>query len=178
MDRRWIGILIILIVGLSAMYLIVDNSNTVVNAISVIGDVSVTLPPGYKTGATHATDFSMYNPSNENTIFVNFLEMGNHSQKYYKKNLTALKNNPDITVYDYSSNGTVHTIHYNDPNSKYKNHNETLVFFEKVNRTLSMRLVKFDSFSDQNDEIPFIMDNVKKDFKQNKANGEFKEFTV
>ena len=62
MDRRWIGILIILIVGLSAMYLIVDNSNTVGNAISVIGDVSVTLPPGYKTGATHATDFSMYNP--------------------------------------------------------------------------------------------------------------------
>ena len=92
--------------------------------------------------------------------------------------MTALKNNPDITVYDYSSNGTVHTIHYNDPNSKYKNHNETLVFFEKVNRTLSMRLVKFDSFSDQNDIIFFIMDNVKKDFKQNKANGEFKEFTV
>ena len=41
-----------------------------------------------------------------------------------------------------------------------------------------MRLVKFDSFSDQNDIIFFIMDNVKKDFKQKKANGEFKEFTV
>ena len=178
MDRRWIGIIIILIIGLSAMYLIVDSSNTVGNAIAVIGDVTVSLPPDYKTGATHTTDFSMYNPSNNHTIFVNFLDMGNHSGKYFKNNLTALKNNPDITIYNYSSNGTVHTIQYNNPNSKYSPHNETLVFFEKVNRTFSIKLVKFDNFSDQNDEIEYIMKNVQKDFKQNKADGQFSEFSI
>lgn len=178
MDSRWIKIIIILIIGLSAMYLIVDNSDTVGDAITVIGDVSITLPPGFKTGDTHATDVSMYDPSNNNTVFINYLKAGNHSLKYYKSNLSALKNNPDITIFNHESNGTVHTIQYNNPNSKYENHNETLVFFEKENRTLSMRLVKYDSFNDQDKDISFIVDHTIKDFKQNKAKQEFKEFTI
>ena len=34
MDKRWIGIIIILIIGLGCMYLIVDNSTSVGNAVS------------------------------------------------------------------------------------------------------------------------------------------------
>ena len=47
MDKRWIGIIIILIAGLGCMYLIVDNSTSVGNAVNVINDVTITLPPGY-----------------------------------------------------------------------------------------------------------------------------------
>ena len=49
MDKRWIGIIIILIIGLGCMYIIVDNSNSVGNAVTVISDVTITLPPGYIT---------------------------------------------------------------------------------------------------------------------------------
>ena len=178
MDTRWIKILIILIIGLSAMYLIVDNSNTVGNAITVIGDVSVTLPPGFKAGDTHATDASMYNPDNNNTIFMEFLGKGNTSLKSYKQNLNSLKSNGNVNILDHSKKDNYYVIHYEDYGSKYDNPKETLIFFEKDNRTLSMRLVKYDSFNTQDKEISFIMDNVKQDFKQNKNTNEYKEFTI
>jgi hypothetical protein len=178
MDTRWIKILIILIVGLSAMYLIVDYSNTVGNAITVIGDVSVTLPPGYKAGDTHAKDASMYNPANNNTIFIKFLEKGNNSLKVYKQNLNSLKGNDNVTILDHSKKDNYYVIHYKNYATKYNNPNETLVFFAKDNHTFSMRLVKYDSFDSQDKPISFIIDNIKLDFKQKKNTDESTEFTI
>ena len=178
MDTRWIKILIILIIGLSAMYLIVDHSNTVGNAITVIGDVSVTLPPGYKTGESHATDASIYNPSNNQTIFIEFLGKGDNCLKSYKQNLNSLKSNDNVNIIDHSKKDDYYVIHYENYATKYDNPNETLMFFAKNNRTLSMKLVKYDSFESQDKEISFIIDNVKQDFKQNKNTNDYKEFTI
>ena len=44
MDKRWIGILIILIIGCCCMYFIVDSSTTVGNAMTVVNKTVVTLP--------------------------------------------------------------------------------------------------------------------------------------
>jgi len=178
MDTRWIKILIILIIGLSAMYLIVDNSDTVGNAISVIGDVSVTLPPGFKAGDAHATDVPMYNPDNNNTIFMEFIGKGNTSLKNYKQSLNSLKSNENVNVLDHSKKDNYYIIHYENYASKFDNKNETLVFFEKCDRTLSMKLMKYDSFDTQDKEISFIIKNLKQDFKQNKNTNEYKEFTI
>ena len=165
MDKRWIGIIIILLVGLSAMFLIVESSNTVGHALAVVGDLSVTIPNGFKVGETSANDASMAN-SEGGTIFLKYISKGKNSLRYFEGNLTDLKNNSNITVLDYSSNGTIHTIKYVNPNSKYENHNETLVFFEKEGRTLSMKLVKYTHFEHQDEDINFIINNIKIDYKQ------------
>ena len=177
MDKRWIGIIIILLVGLSAMFLIVESSTTVGHALAVSGDLSITIPQGFKVGETGATHVSMYN-QDDNIIFVDYLQKGNKSLEYYENNLTDLKNNPDITILGNSSNGTTYTIKYINPNSKYKTHNETLVFFVAEGRTLSMKLVQYDNFKNQDEHIKFIIDNIKHDYKQNKGTDEFKEFTI
>ena len=177
MNKKWIGIIIILFLGLIAMYLIVDSSNSVGNSITVIGDMAITLPPHFKTGESSGPMASMSN-SEGNIIFINYLKKGGSSLKYYKNNLTSLESNPDITVLNSTSNGTVHTINYINPNSKYENPNETLVFFEKDNRVLSLRLVCYDNFKEQNEDISFIIDNAKHDFKQNKAQPDFEQFTI
>ena len=178
MDIRWIKILIILIIGLSAMYLIADNSNSVGNAICVIGDVTVTLPSGFKTGDSHATDVSIYNPDNNNTIFIKFISKGNGALKTYNDTLDSLKHNDNVIILDHSKKDNYYVIHYENYKTKYNNPNETQVFFEKDNRTLSMKLVKYDSFDTQDKEISYIIDNTQLDFKQNKNTNEYKEFTI
>ena len=177
MDRRWYGIIIILIIGLSAMYLIVDNSTSVGNAVAVVGDVSVTLPPTFKTGATHVKDTSMYN-SDDNIIFVTFIGKGNNALKYYKGNLSTMNNNPNINILDNEDKNNTGIIHYENYKSKYDNINETLVFFEKDNRTLSIKLLNFDNSKDQENVISFIKENIKLDYKQNTNSDEYQQFTI
>ena len=177
MNKRWIGIIVILFIGLTAMYFIVETSDTVGNSISVVGEMTITLPPQFKTGDNSGPQVSMSNDEG-NIIFINYLNKGGSSLEYFKTNLTALESNPNITVLNYTSNGTVHTIKYIDPNSKYKNHNETLVFFEKEHRILSMRLVCYDNFKHQDEDISFIIDHAKHDFKQNKNKEDFAQFPI
>ena len=178
MDKRWIGILIILIIGLSAMYLIVVNTTSVGNAVAVVGDVSVTLPPSFKTGATHVKDTSMYNPDNNKTIFVNFIGKGDNALKYYKGNLSSMKRDSNINILDNSTKNNTGIIHYENYKSKYGNPNEALVFFEKDNRTLSIKLLRYDDFKDQDKDIEFIIENIKLDYKQHKNSDEYQQFTI
>ena len=46
MDKRWILIIIIAIIGLSSMYLIVDESMTVGSAITTFSKTTITIPEG------------------------------------------------------------------------------------------------------------------------------------
>ena len=47
MDKRWLGIIIIFIAGIVCMYLIVDSSPTVGKAVTVVDEMTITLPSGF-----------------------------------------------------------------------------------------------------------------------------------
>ncbi len=76
MDKRWIGILIVLIAGLGCMYLIVSNSNSVGSAVSVINDVTITLPPGYITSEDTSHMCVLHNKQTNETIRIRCLDDG------------------------------------------------------------------------------------------------------
>ena len=74
MDKRWIGIIIVLLAGLGCMYLVVSNSTSVGNAVSVISDVAVTLPPGYITTDDGSRYYVFHNKKTNEVIRIKCLE--------------------------------------------------------------------------------------------------------
>ncbi|WP_458405612.1 hypothetical protein [Methanobrevibacter sp.] len=161
MDKRWIAILLILIAGLISMYLIVDASHTVGNAVTVIDDVSVTVPPGYKTDVSHSENAKLVNGEG-NRIYIECTGKGNHSVKDCKKEIKSITNKGLLEV-------------INQTNNTFKTKNATsgkitsYFFFEKHDRSFMLRLSNFDNDTIMKKDIDFIIDNIKPDFKQNRA---------
>ena len=89
-----------------------------------------------------------------------------------------MNNNPNINILDNEDKNNTGIIHYENYKSKYDNINETLVFFEKDNRTLSIKLLNFDNSKNQENVISFIKENIKLDYKQNTNSDEYQQFTI
>jgi hypothetical protein len=165
MDKRWIGIVIILIAGLSCMYLIVCESNTVGSAVSVISDVTVTLPDGYITSEDGRNFCVLFDKQTNETIRVRCLEdVKTHSDEY-KSRLDSLTHYDDIIIDKNSTNKNISVIEYENMSSTDKR-NITLVFFDKCNHTFSMQLEHFTNETSKENDVKFIIDTLKPDFKQ------------
>lgn len=162
MDKKWIGIIIILIIGLSAMYYIVTTSNTVGNAVTVIDDVTITLPPGYKILGTHTEDTTLLNEGNNNTIYLKCVGNGDICKDTIKKEVKYIKKSADMEVVKTTDNSVV-------SQNVTSGENVTVMCFEKWDRTIFMKLSKFNNQQELEKDSQFIIDNIKPDYKQNRA---------
>ena len=162
MDNRWYAIIIILIVGLSAMYFVVSSSNTVGSAVIIVNDVSVTLPDSFKILHNQPDESELQSRSGNETIFIKYLCDGNNSLKEYEKELKSL-NNSDIEVLENSTHGTVHKIMCKNT-TKY-----SLYYFEKSDRTLMIKSTHFNNDSDENSTVNYVIDSIRSDFKQKRS---------
>ena len=88
-------IIAILIVGVSCMYFIVDNSTTVGNAITTFSKSSVTLPFGFSVGETNTESAKLYNKQNNETINIHDKGKGNHVKEATDNITETYENNPD-----------------------------------------------------------------------------------
>ena len=156
MDNRWYAIIIILIVGLSAMYFVVSSSNTVGS------DVSVTLPDSFKILHNQPDESELQSRNSNETIFIKYLCNGNNSLKEYEKELKSL-NNSDIEVLENSTNGTVHKIICKNT-TKY-----SLYYFEKYDRTFMIKTTHFNNESDEDSAVNYVIDSIQPDFKQKRS---------
>ena len=165
MDKRWIGIIIILIIGLGCMYLIVMSSTTVGNAVSVIEDVTITIPPGYINSEDGGSFCVLHNKATNETIRIKCLDDGKNSTQKYEGQLKTLKEQYDITIDNNFTNKTLSMIEYENASSA-DNSNITLVYFDKCNHTFSMKMEHFTDSESKENAISFIIDTLKYDFKQ------------
>ena len=167
MDKRWIGILIILLAGLGCMYLIVDNSTSVGNAVSVISDVSITLPPGYITSEDGGNYCVLHKKETNETMRINCLKDSKGYIKEYNTNLNSLKKQGDIIIKKNFTNDTLGMIEYENQSSTNKKF-ISLVYFDKCEHTFSIQMEHFTDNDSKENAINFIIKNLKYDFKQRK----------
>lgn len=165
MDKRWIGIIVILIIGLGCMYLIVMTSTSVGNAVSVINDVTITIPPGYINSEDGGSFCVLHNKATNETVRIKCLKDVENHTKEYASRLGTLKQQDDITINKNFTNKTVSMIEYENQSSTDKKY-ITLVFFDKCNHTFSMQMEHFTDNENKENVISFIIDNMKYDFKQ------------
>ena len=68
MDKRWVLIIIIAVIGLGSMYMIIDNSMTVGSAITTFSKTTITIPDGFSVEDTGNNVLELYNKNNNKKI--------------------------------------------------------------------------------------------------------------
>ncbi len=164
MDKRWIGILIILIAGLSCMYFIVTNSNSVGTAITVVNDVTIPAPDGFKIDDDNSFNKRLTNTQTNETIFIKCVEKDKNGTKEFTKILNSFQNNKDVTVKN-ESNATFEIIEFEDLNT---GKNTTFVYFEKLNHSFILKMENFKENQRRDGCLNFMYNNMVHDYKQNK----------
>lgn len=168
MDKRWIGIILILIMGIGCMYLIVSNSDSVGKAVAVISDVTITLPDGFITSEDGSHFCVLFNKKTNETLRITCLEKSTNYVDEYNSQLKSLSQKEDIIVGKHSINQTQSQIKYENLSSKDKK-NIKLVFFDKCNHTFSIKVEHLDNEKKNEQTINYIIDLMKPDFKQNNS---------
>lgn len=162
MDRRWIGILIIMLIGMGCMYFIVDNSNTVGNAITVVNDVSIVLPTGFKISDTHSNEALLSSESNNESIFIECI-VDKNPEKEFTKKITSFQNKNNVELKNLS-NKTIKHINFKDVDSEKST---SFILFENLGHPFIMKMENYESADKQDNDMTFIIGNMKHDFKQN-----------
>ncbi len=166
MDKRWLTISIILIIGLGCMYWVASTSTSVGSAVTIVNDVSVTLPHGFKISVSDADQATLIDEGSNETIFMKYLSDGNNSLNEYKKEIKAMSGNSALEIVDNSSNKTVHTLYCKNWD---KDANYSLTYFEKFDRTLLIKMENYDDTEKQNSDMMYIINNLQPDYKQSRS---------
>ncbi len=166
MDKRWILIIIIAIIGLSSMYLIVDNSMTVGSAITTFSKTTITIPEGFSVEDTNNNLVTLYNKNNDERIEIYDFGKGN-TVKEIKTNITSEileeKNLTNIT------NRTFKLDHTEIDQTILKNGSKpgaVISYFYKYDHTYSIIMTGYDKVNTTTQDLDCIIYTLRPDYKQ------------
>ncbi|MGX8693969.1 MAG: hypothetical protein ACSW71_03585 [Methanobrevibacter sp.] len=167
MDKRVIGIIVILIIGTGCMFYTASNSNTVGSAITSFSKTIVTLPHGFSVGETTDQVAELYNKNTPERINISDLGKNDSSLDKFENALKSLKSNPavrDISDSTHSVNNIkVYTITYKDNDeTKYSS------FAYVCNHTYCINMSGYNNADKVTDDLDFIIKTIQPDYKQGK----------
>lgn len=166
MDKRWILIIIIAIIGLSSMYLIVDESMTVGSAITTFSKTTITIPEGFSVEDTSNNILTLYNKNNNEKIEIYDFGKGN-TIKEMQTNITSeileeegLNNVTNRTI-NLEDTEISQTILKNGSNSKV-----VISYFYKYNHTYSIIMTGYNKVNTTTQDLDWILCTLRPDYKQ------------
>ena len=166
MDKRWILIIIIAIIGLSSMYLIVDESMTVGSAITTFSKTTITIPEGFSVEDTSNNIVTLYNKNNNEKIEICDFGKGN-TVKEMQTNITAEilqeegLNNVTNRTFNLDDTEINQTILKNGSNSKV-----VISYFYKYNHTYSIIMTGYKKLNTTTQDLDCIFYTLRPDYKQ------------
>lgn len=169
MDKRWILILIVIIMAVVCGYFIVSSSNTVGNAIVDVNKFTVTVPPGFGIESSTADTTTLIKKGGVEKVSIKDLGKKDIALSEYNKKLKSMSKNGDIEIIsnttDSRDNLTIDTIKYQDY-SKENLTNQSITYLYTYERTFSVKLTGFSDVNYMDDVLTFIADTLKPDYKK------------
>lgn len=170
MDKRWIYILIILIIGFSALYYIVVNSTTIGSAIVGINAFIFTIPDSFNIENSDHGFASLVDRDTNEHILVKELGKGKSFNKSIEKELLNVESDEDVKRISST------TEKYKDMTSKVINYEKEpngtvnkVAVFSKFNHTFLIKSTNFKDVDTLNEKTHFIMDTIKQDHKKKQS---------
>lgn len=160
MDKRWIAILVILIIGVSCMVYVVSTSNTVGSAISDVNKSTITLPDGFSKGDSTSGSIFLVNKQSDEKIYMEDLGKSDISKEKFTKKSNSISST-DINITNLTDT-TVYTIYYLDE----PGFNNSISYFYSCQHTFYMKMTGYDNIKDMNEDINFIVTTIQPDYKQ------------
>lgn len=161
MDKRWLVIILIFIIGAGGLYYIVGSSDTVGKAVTVCDEMTITLPSGFNILHKNTANITLLNHQNE-TLFIKIIGMDTNSHDEYLNRLDLLKENSAIEIEKTDDNNEYHSIYYENIDTGNKS---VVCFFDKDNRTIEVKMHQYPGFED---DLNFTIETITHNFKQNK----------
>lgn len=175
MNKYWIYIIILLILGVSCLSLIVNNSDTVGSASQSVGHVIVSVPPDFSVYSSDSDSVSLVSSKGYKIAFSE-LQNGRSSEKSFNNRVDELNKTAGETILKKGvlnvSNIPVYTVFYHsDKNEEHNELNSSISYFEQYNHTYFLRIWGFNYVDDYDETIQYItiiLGNMREDYKQNK----------
>ena len=166
MDKRWIAILIILVVGVTCMYFIVNDSTTIGSAITNLNKSQVTIPDGFSTGESDKNFVELFNKSNtDERIYLEDTGKNNDSLIKFHEKIDSLPHDIKIikNVTNKTNDVTYYSLYYeNTTNNTY----ESITFFTSYQHTFFMKMYGFKDTNSMDDNLQFIIKTLQPDYKK------------
>lgn len=160
MDKRYLLIIIILIMGLTSLFFISSNSDMVGSASVNMRDFIFSLPEGFILDHSDKDSVTLYNEKDnlymyfqvvdDSNTYDSLLNWMNNSSSYVILSKGSIKIN-DIDV------DTVYNKHYYD-NNQYSN--SSVFYFNMYDTNLKVEITGFDYDKDRNQTIDILVDLI------------------
>ena len=170
MDKRWILILIIMIIAILCGYYITQSSPNVGNAVANINKSSVTLPYGFSVKHSDAGSIELINKNTLESIYLEDLGKNDNAKSLLDNQLKKISKTDNYKVMDHISNTTsngvtVYIVHYIDlNNTNFKN--QSISYFYTWGHTFYAKLSCFDSADSITEKTLFIAETIQPDYKK------------
>lgn len=165
MDKRIIMIIAILIVGISCMYVIADNSTTIGKAITTFSKTSITLPNGFSVGETDAKSAQLYSKKSNEEITIHDQGKGDSTKKKFENITDTYNNNPNYSNIN-ETTITVNNITVLQLNMEKNNTLSSSSVFYEYNHTYLVEFSGFKDMNELNNDLKFIIATLQPDYKQ------------
>lgn len=165
MDKRWILIFILLIIGIGCAYLIIESSTTVGSAIADVSKSIVTMPSDFSKGDSDKNDLLLVNKKNDEKIYIKDISKSDISKEKFNKKLKSFKNdgievtkNTTTTV----DTITVYTFYYTNETG----FNNSISYFTSYNHTYYLKNMGYTDINKLNEDISFVVTTLQPDYKK------------
>ncbi|WP_407414696.1 hypothetical protein [Methanobrevibacter sp.] len=169
MDKRWIAILIILVVGVTSMYFIVNESTSIGTAITSLNKSIVTIPEGFTIGDTGKNYVELFNKSSPNEkIYIEDTGKNNDSLKQFNEKIKLLplpNNEIEIikNITNTTNDVTYHSFYYENTTS---NIIDSITFFTSYEHTYYMKMYGFKNIDTMDGDLQFVVKTIQPDYKR------------
>ncbi|MBQ6099768.1 MAG: hypothetical protein IJL02_07915 [Methanobrevibacter sp.] len=167
MDKRWIYILIIFIIGISCLYLVADSSTTIGKATVKVNAYLITIPDSFNIDNTGGQYAQLINRNTKEYITIVDLGKGDLIKQSVDEKTDSLENNGSFSNIDKFSlkidDDSIPSISY----ESYDNNTINQVsYFTKYNHTFSIESTNFLKNDTIKDNVKFIIDSLAPNYKQ------------
>lgn len=170
MDKRWIVILIIMIIGIGCGYLISQHSTTIGHSIADVSKSTVSMPYGFSAGKADDTSLKLENRNTKEKIFIEDLGPKNIAKESFKKELKELSKSGNIKIINdteiTTQNGLkVYIAHYSDLD-KENLKNQSIAYYYTYGHTFYTKMTGFSDIATMDETLVFISDSLQPDYKK------------
>lgn len=168
MDKRWILILIILIVGGYCTYNIVDSSTTVGDAITVVNKSVITIPKDFSIADTDKNSVDLIDNKDNKKIHIEDIGKGDIALETFNREISLLSGSPNIHLLKNSTLNAGNMTIYKSDLENYTNDltNVSLAYIYSSGHTFA---IKFEGYSNENElnkDLKFMVNTISPDYKQ------------
>lgn len=168
MDKRWIAILVIFVIGVSCLFFIAETSNTVGSAIADVNKAIVTMPHDFSKEDSDSNSLLLKNKGTNEKILIEDLGKNDTALDEFNSKIQSFSGNPNILNMKNKTNETgnfkVYTIYYN--NATQTNTTNAISYVYKINHTFYIKMVDFKNTDNLDSDLNFIIETLQPDYKR------------